>query len=140
MFPSEKLKKIIGQLKEDAEALDRVCDFAEKELQNESRGIVKDIATELTDEHVEAAIERAAAAEERKLNESRWRNLDEQQRVAVQYLKHLIERQELVKISIENENATRKRQERGKNSHSLTGIWLTGYRESQEAGDKLHQR
>ena len=115
MFPSEKLKKIIGQLKEDAEALDRVCDFAEKELQNESRGIVKDIATELTDEHVEAAIERAAAAEERKLNESRWRNLDEQQRVAVQYLKHLIERQELVKISIENENATRKRQERGKN-------------------------
>ena len=114
LFPSEKLKKILGQLNEDADALDRVCELAEKELQSQSRGLVKDIKTELTDERVEAAIERAAAAEERKLNEKRWKNSDEQQRIAVQHLKELIERQELVRISIENENATRKRHERGK--------------------------
>lgn len=119
MFPSEKLKKILGQLNEDAEALERVCDFAEKELQNQSRGLVKNIEAALTDERVEAAIERAAAAEERKLNESRWENADEQLKVTVQHLKELIERQELAKISIENENTTRRRQERGKKSASL---------------------
>ena len=114
LFPSEKLKKILKQLSEDAEALDRVCDTAEKELQNLSRGVVKDIEMELTYERVEAAIERAAAAEERKLNESRWKKLDEQQAIAVQHLRELIERQELVRNSIESENAIRKRQERGK--------------------------
>ena len=142
MFPSEKLKKILGQLNEDAEALDRVCEFAEKELQSQSRGLVKDIKTELTDERVEAAIERAAAAEERKLNERRWKNSDEQQRIAVQHLKELIERQELVRISIENENATRKRHERGKKLKLLLNGNIVNkiLRESQEAGDQLHQR
>lgn len=119
MFPSEKLKKILGQLNEDAEALERVCDFAEKELQNQSRGLVKDIEAALTDERVEAAIERAAAAEERKLNESRWENADEQLKVTVQHLKDLIERQEFAKISMENENTIRRRQERGKELASL---------------------
>ena len=114
MFPSGKLKKILGQLNEDAEALERVCDFAEKELQNQSRGLVKHIETAMTDALVEAAIERAAAIEERKLNESRWENANEQLRVTVQHLKDVIKRQELVKVSIEYENATRKRQERGK--------------------------
>ena len=113
MFPSGKLKKILEQLNEDAEALERVCDFAEKELQNQSRGLVKNIETAMTDERVKAAIERAAAIEERKLNESRWENADEQLRVTVQHLEDLIKRQELAKISIENENAIRKRQERG---------------------------
>ena len=114
MFPSGKLKKILGQLNEDAEALERVCDFAEKELQNQSRGLVKNIETAMTDVLVEAAIERAAAIEERKLNESRWENANEQLRVTVQHLKDVIKRQELAKVSIEYENATRKRQERGK--------------------------
>ena len=114
MFPSGKLKKILGQLNEDAEALERVCDFAEKELQNQSRRLVKNIETAMTDERVEAAIERAAAIEERKLNESRWENADEQLRVTVQYLEDVIKRQELARVSIENENAARKRQERGK--------------------------
>ena len=108
------MKKILGQLNEDAEALERVCDFAEKELQNQSRRLVKNIETAMTDERVEAAIERVAAIEERKLNESRWENADEQLRVTVQHLKDLIKIQELAKVSIENENAIRKRQERGK--------------------------
>lgn len=113
------MKKILGQLNEDAEALERVCDFAEKELQNQSRELVKDIEAALTDERVEAAIERAAAAEERKLNESRWEKADEQLKVTVQHLKELIKRQELTKISIVNENTIRRRQERGKKLTSL---------------------
>lgn len=140
LFPSEKLKKILQQLNEDAEALDRVCDVAEKELQSQSRAVVKDIETELTDERVQAAIERSAAAEERKLNESRWKNSDKQQKIAMQNLKELIERQELVRISLNNENAIRKRQERGKNLEFLQNrSLLIARRESQEAGDQFHQ-
>lgn len=113
LFPSDKLKKILDQLKEDADALDRICNFADKELQNESRALVKGIKTEFTEERIEAVIERAAAAEERKLNEVRWKSLEERQKLAVQHLKELIEKQEITRISIENENANRKRQERG---------------------------
>ena len=102
MFPSGKLKKILGQLNKDAEALERVCDLAEKELQNQSRDRVKNIETVMTHERVEAAIERAAAIEERKLDEIRWET-------QMQYLEHL-------RVSVANENATRKRQERGKRS------------------------
>ena len=114
MFPSGKLKKILGQLNEDAEALERVCDLAEKELQNQSRELVKNIETAMTHERIETAIERAAAIEERKLNESRWEN-------AVQYLEDVVKRQELAKVSLENENATRKRQERGKRLPFILG-------------------
>ena len=113
LFPSDKLKKILDQLKDDADALDRICNFADKELQNESRALVKDIKTEFTEERIEAVIERAAAAEERKLNEVRWKSLEERQKMAVEHLKELIEKQEITRISIENENANRKRQERG---------------------------
>ena len=113
LFPSDKLKKILDQLKEDADAIDRVCNFAEKELQNESRELVKDIKTEFTKNHIEAVIEQAAAAEERRLNETRWRNLEERQKLAAEHLKELIEKQENTRVSIENENANRKRQERG---------------------------
>ena len=141
LFPSGKLKKVLQQLNEDAEALDRVCDTAEKELQSQSRGVVKDIETDLANERIQAAIERAAAAEERKLNESRWKTSYEQQRIAAQHLKDLIERQELVRISIENENAIHKRQHRGKNLVFLPNtILLIARRESQEAGDQFHQR
>ena len=123
LFPGEKLKKILAQLDEDAKALDRVCDSAEKELQSQSRELVKDIQAEMTEERIEAAIERAAAVEERKLNERRWKNLDEQQKIVAQHLLQLIERQELVKISIQNENAARQRQERGK-LKSLSDVTL----------------
>lgn len=116
------MKKILKQLNEDSEALERVCDFAEKELQNQSRDLVKGIEVALTDERVEAAIERAAAAEERKLNKSRWQNTDEKLKITVQHLKELIERQELTKISIENENTIRRRQERGKDLASLLRV------------------
>ena len=118
-----------------------MCDVAEKELQSQSRAVVKDIETELTDERVQAAIERSAAAEERKLNESRWKKSDKQQMIAVQSLKELIERQELARISLENENAIRKRQERGKKLQFLPNrSLLIARRESQEAGDQFHQR
>ena len=100
-------------MKQDADALDRICNFADKELQNESRALVKDIQTELTEERIEAVIERAAAAEERKLNEIRWNNFEEQQQLAVKHFKELIEKQEAIRVSIENENASRKRHERG---------------------------
>lgn len=113
LFPSDKLKKILDQLKEDADALDRICSFADKELQNESRALVKDIKTEFTEERIEAVIERAAAAEERKLNEVRWHNIEERQKVAAEHLKELIKKQEITSIRIENENANRRRQERG---------------------------
>ena len=113
IFPSDKLKKILDQLKEDADAIDRVCNFAEKELQNESRGLVDDIKTRFGEEHIQAVIERAAAAEERKLNESRWKNLEERQKVAAERLSELIEKQENSKISMEKEIANRKLQERG---------------------------
>ena len=113
-FPGDKLKKILDQLKEDADALDRICNFADKELQNESRALVRDVKTEITQERIEAVIERAAAAEERKLNEIRWKNLEERQNLATEHLKALIEKQELTRISIEKENANRRRQERGK--------------------------
>jgi len=66
----------------------------------------------MTDENVEAAIERAAAAEERKLNETRWNNSDERQKRTEQHLEELIEKGELVRVSIEQENANRKRQDR----------------------------
>lgn len=112
LFPSDKLKKILDQLKEDADALDRVCDFAEKELQNESRELIKGIKTEFTEQRIEAAIERAAATEERKLDETRWKNSEERQRKAAEHLKELIEKQETTRISIENENASRMRHER----------------------------
>lgn len=113
LFPSEKLKKVLDELKENADALDRACDIAEKELQTDSREVVKGISTELTAERIETAIERAAAGEERKLNAARWTNLDEQQQRQIQYLKELIERQEHNRISMENENAARLRQDRG---------------------------
>ena len=74
---------------------------------------MKDIKTSIGEERIEAVIERVAAAEERKLNETRWNNSDEQQKRAVQQLKELIEKHETMRISIENENATHKRQERG---------------------------
>ena len=113
LFPSDKLKKILDQLKEDADALDRICDFAEKELQNASRALVEDINTNFTEERIQAVLERAAAAKERKLNEVRWKNFEEQQRLAAEKLKELIKKQEITRISIENANANRKRQERG---------------------------
>ena len=113
LFPSGKLNKILDQLKQDADALDRICNFADKELQNESRALLKDIQTELTEERIEAVIERAAAAEERKLNEIRWKNFEERQQLAVKHLKELIEKQEAIRVSIENENASRERHERG---------------------------
>ena len=113
MFPSDKLKKILDQLKEDADALDRICNFAEQELQNESREMVKGIKAGFTQERIEAAIERAAAAEERKLNEMRWTNLEIRQKRAAEHLKELIEKQEITRIAIEHENANRRRQERG---------------------------
>lgn len=69
--------------------------------------------TELTEGHIEAVIERAAAAEERKLNESRWKNLEERQKIAAERLSELIEKQEITRISMEKETANRKRQERG---------------------------
>lgn len=75
--------------------------------------MVKDIKAEFTKKHIEAVIEQAAAAEERKLNETRWRNLEERQKLAAEHLKELIEKHEITRISIENENANRKRQERG---------------------------
>ena len=105
---------MLDELKENADALERACDIAEKELQTSSREVVNGISTELAAERIEAAIERAAAVEERKLNDMRWRNLDEQQKKQVQHLKELLERQEAVKLSIEKENAARVKQERGK--------------------------
>ena len=86
-------------------------------------------------------IERAAAAEERKLNETRWRNLEERQKIAAEHLKELVEKQEITRISIENENASRKRQERGWSSWmSLCWILLIIRRESSEAGFRFHSR
>ncbi len=75
--------------------------------------MLEDIKAEFTEEHIEAVIERAAAAEERKLNKTRWRNLEDRQKVAAEHLKELIGKQEITRISIENENANRKCQERG---------------------------
>ena len=73
---------------------------------------MKGIKVDFAEERIEVAIERAAATEERKLNDIRWKNSEDQQRRTVQQLKELIEKQELVRVSIENENAARKRHER----------------------------
>ena len=122
VFPAGKLQKIIDQLTKDADQLVRVCDFAEKELQQISRQRVETIGTEVTEARVEAAIEAAAAEEERRLNEARWKHSHEQQQKATQHLEELLAKQELLKRQIEEQNASRIRHERGESSASVKTV------------------
>ena len=71
LFARDKLEKVLDQVREGADALDRVCNFPDKEPQNESRALIKDIKKDFTEERIQAVIERAAAADERKLNNIR---------------------------------------------------------------------
>jgi len=77
LFRNEKLIKALDRLKEDADELRRICDVAEAELQSQAREKLSELSDELRAERELQIIERAAAAEERRINELHRRNVEE---------------------------------------------------------------
>lgn len=87
LFRNEKLEKALMVLKEDADELQRICTVAEAELESQSRQLLAELSEEIRAERQLQIIERAAAAEERRLNELHRRDLEAELKAAREQLK-----------------------------------------------------
>ena len=87
LFRNEKLEKALILLKEDADELQRICTIAEAELESQSRALVAELSEEYRAERELQIIERAAAAEERRLNELHRRDMEAELKAAREQLK-----------------------------------------------------
>jgi hypothetical protein len=104
LLPHRKISDVIENLTADADALEKVCQVAFQDLVHSTKGDLNNLDAKVREEHVTNAIERAAAAEERRLNELLRASIENEHKQAAQ---------ERVKAADEREKAEIARQKLG---------------------------
>lgn len=84
MLPNRKIKDAIESLTTDANTLEKVCDVALQDLVHSTKGDLEQLDEKVREEYVTNAVERAAAAEERRLNELLRERIEDEHKQAAQ--------------------------------------------------------